>query len=475
MLTKNNKTIAIVGGGPAALFMYKRLIESGNTNLTITIFERKNKLGSGMPYSPEGASSEHVTNVSGNEIPNIVNSVPDWLQSTHNEIQRKFNITPENFNDLKVMPRLLFGEYLSNQFELLKSESDKRGIITDIHLDTLIIDIKDDPSTKKAATFTSTGSSALFDHVIICTGHYWPKVNEGATQGWFDSPYPPAKLSGILNHPVAIKGAALTAIDAIRTLARQNGFFTETANNMLEYTLHEHCREFKLVLHSIDGLLPSIRFHLNDPHLSPGNTEWTEEEIYQVMEANDGFIPLDYIFERNFKAPLLKGDPVFYQEIKDMLLDEFVEHMMGLRNNANAFELFKEEYMEAERSIKTHKSVYWKERLSILSYALNYPAKHLSAEDMIRYKKILMPLISIVIAFVPQSSAKELLALYEAKVLTLLSVDKATKVEPAAEGGAYYLYNDENGSGAKVWYKTFIDGTGQKPINYDNFLFVGLK
>lgn len=37
---------------------------------------------------------------------------------------------------------------------------------------------------------------------------------------------------------------------------------------------------------------------------------------------------------------------------------------------------------------------------------MNYPAKHFSAEDMLRLQKTLMLLIAVVIAFVPQSSAK---------------------------------------------------------------------
>ncbi|RFZ90218.1 hypothetical protein D0C36_22870 [Mucilaginibacter conchicola] len=35
--------------------MFKRLIESANTNLDITISERKNKLVPRMPYSSDGA------------------------------------------------------------------------------------------------------------------------------------------------------------------------------------------------------------------------------------------------------------------------------------------------------------------------------------------------------------------------------------------------------------------------------------
>lgn len=68
------KRIAIIGGGPSGLFMYKRLIES-NQEFEITIFEKKQKLGIGMPYGDKGANLEHITNVSENEIPILVTSI----------------------------------------------------------------------------------------------------------------------------------------------------------------------------------------------------------------------------------------------------------------------------------------------------------------------------------------------------------------------------------------------------------------
>jgi predicted nucleic acid-binding protein len=73
--------------------------------------------------------------------------------------------------------------------------------------------------------------------------------------------------------------------------------------------------------------------------------------------------------------------------MKDMGMEDFVDAMMALREQADPFELMKVEYEEAERSIKKHESVYWKEMLGVLSFAMNYPAKHFSAEDMQRLQK----------------------------------------------------------------------------------------
>ncbi|RYG41417.1 MAG: hypothetical protein EOO01_25195, partial [Chitinophagaceae bacterium] len=88
------------------------------------------------------------------------------------------------------------------------------------------------------------GTNYSFDHVIISTGHRWPKAHENKVQGWFDSPYPPSKLAGKHNYPVAIKGASLTAIDAIRTLTRSNGQYKKTDKG-LHYQLNDDSKEFR--------------------------------------------------------------------------------------------------------------------------------------------------------------------------------------------------------------------------------------
>jgi hypothetical protein len=196
--------------------------------------------------------------------------------------------------------------------------------------------------------------------------------------------------------------------------------------------------------------------------------------VYESKASNGGFIPLDYIFQRIFKQPIKDHNPEFYEEIKDLCIEAFVDRMMSLRERLDAFELLKGELAEADRSIKRHQSVLWKEMLGSFSYAMNYPAKYLSAEDMMRLKKTLMPLISIVIAYVPQSSCRELLALHDAGVLSLVSVDKDSHAEPAKEGGAIYNFTDEEGNKQTVYYNMFIDAVGQPQFMFKGFPFEGL-
>ena len=89
---QNIKRVAIIGGGPSGLLMFKRFVEGGNKNFHIEVFERQQELGLGMPYGPEGASFEHITNVSGNEIPDLQKSLTTWIKELPGEVTSKYKI-----------------------------------------------------------------------------------------------------------------------------------------------------------------------------------------------------------------------------------------------------------------------------------------------------------------------------------------------------------------------------------------------
>ena len=470
---KAKRRIAIVGGGPSGLFLYKRLLETGNSNFEVEIFEKKAVLGAGMPYSTEGANDEHVTNISDNETPELVTSIGEWLQTVPQELLERFDIKIENFNEYKVLPRLLFGYYLTAQFDLLQEIAVKMGIETLVRYETPVVDIDYDQENK--IVWVATANEKIrFDDVVICTGHSWPSRFEGKFEGCFDSPYPPAKVALKVNHAVAVRGASLTAVDAIRTLARENGAFHKEENGSFTYTLNEESKDLKIVMHSRGGLLPAVRFHLEDSHLS-NDSLLTEDEINVHKKGNGGFLSLDYLFQKDFKDIFRDKDPEFHAKIKDLSIEEFVDEMMDLRLTLDPFLLLKAEYTEAEKSIKRHQSIYWKEMLAVLSFAMNHPAKYFSAEDMQRLQKVLMPLISIVIAFVPQASCVELMALYHAGILSIQAVGFDSEVVPQEQGGIVYKFMDDNKKPQSVYYKTFIDCVGQPHLSYEDFPFASLK
>lgn len=336
--------IAILGGGPSALFMFKRLLESGRKDIAVTIFEKGNALGCGMPYSHDGSADEHITNVSGNEIPEIVNDVADWVRSVPKDTLDKYHIDAERFNDYKVLPRLLFGQFLCDQFTSLLKSAKTEGVNTEVLYNTTIDDILDQPDTQQVKVIAAE-KEYLFDRIVICTGHLWPKHHEGKQAGWFDSPYPPEKISIKANFPVAIRGASLTAIDAIRTLARHNGEFVKSDKGKLEYQLNNDSPEFRLIMHSRNGLLPAVRFHLEDTHLGKDSV-LDIGIIREQQNMNEGFLPLDFVFDENFKKGIREHDPACYEEIKDLSMEAFVDKVMSERENEDPFALLKKNMLK---------------------------------------------------------------------------------------------------------------------------------
>ncbi len=468
-----SRKIALIGGGPAALFMYKKLTETNSEEeIEIIIYEKSNQLGAGMPYSNCGAMQEHITNVSGNELPNLPQSMKEWVAIAEPCMLKPFNINNENFNDFKVVPRLLFGIYLQQQFELLIKQSKLKSIKTIVWYGTMVTDIVYDAINGLSKIIDDRQKNTLVNDVIICTGHVWPKTYEGKIDGWFDSPYPPQKLKQIYNAPVAIKGASLTAIDAIKTMAHANGNFMHNEDNSYTYRLNKESKGFSIVLHSLNGYLPSVRFHLEDTHLTPKNFI-EEKQVPALKEQFGGYIPLDFIYKTNFLEPIKTQDAALYNIIKDLSIEEFVAYMFANREDMDGFDLLKQEYKEAEESIANRKSIIWKETLGALSYAMNYPAKYMSAEDMLRLKKILMPLVSLIIAYVPQSSCRELLALHDAGVLSLRAVNENSDVMPNETTGADYRYNKNEDK--KIYFKTFVNAIGQAPMQFNDFPFESLK
>ncbi|MGE8301842.1 MAG: FAD/NAD(P)-binding protein [Sphingobacterium paramultivorum] len=470
---QQNIHVAIIGGGPSGLFMYKRLVEKNIAGLKVSIFESRKQLGAGMPYSYEGATPEHLTNVSDHEIPALVSTIEDYVQSLSETTLRSYGIDVDDFNRYKVVPRLLLGRYLSEQFMLLKRMADEKGIETQIHLGSQVSDIIDLDSQMQVKIMVGSTDTYIVDKVIICTGHKWPTRYEGNVEHYFESPYPPSKLALKTNHAVGIRGASLTAIDAIRTLARHNGSFEVLETGELRYQIDPGSENFKLLMHTRSGLLPAIRFHQEEPFLA-NKLLISEEELMLNRLENEGFVSLDFLFDRNFKAQFKEKDPDFYAIVEKLSLEDFVEAVLSLREQKDAFEGFRQEHEQALKSIRRRQSIYWKEVLSALSFTLNYPAKYMSAEDMLRLKKVLMPLISIVIAFVPQSSSRELLALHDAGRLDVVNVGTDSRVEPASDRGANYFYTDESGIEVKTHYKTFVDCVGQRPLDFEEFTFKSL-
>lgn len=85
-----------------------------------------------------------------------------------------------------------------------------------------------------------------------------------------------------------------------------------------------------------------------------------------------------------------------------------------------------------------------------------------------------MPLIAIVIAYIPQSSCEEFMALHDAGLLTLVDVGNESVIEPNKLGGATYYYSGDKTDLHAQHFDLFIDCAGQPHLSFEDFPFKGL-
>ena len=102
----------------------------------------------------------------------------------------------------------------------------------------------------------------------------------------------------------------LTAVDAVRTLARHNGKFIKDKDDQVLFKLADNNSKFKMIMHTRGGLLPAIRFHLEDTSLGK-DAVLSHEAIENNRAKNDGFLSLDFVFENQFKQPIKDKTPGF--------------------------------------------------------------------------------------------------------------------------------------------------------------------
>eukprot|EP00742_Colponemidia_sp_Colp-10_P022785 GILJ01027002.1.p1 GENE.GILJ01027002.1~~GILJ01027002.1.p1 ORF type:complete len:216 (+),score=11.35 GILJ01027002.1:239-886(+) len=151
----------------------------------------------------------------------------EWInKAAPKHLLDHLHVDVHHFNAYKVLPRLLLGEYLSYEFGLLFKEGENANIATSVHLNTEVTDVKPAKEAGTRLHVISSGSPETadipFDQVVICSGHNWPKSLDAKVPGFYYKPYPTSMLQLHFHDPIALKGSSLTAVDAIRTIARSN-------------------------------------------------------------------------------------------------------------------------------------------------------------------------------------------------------------------------------------------------------------
>lgn len=204
--------VAIVGGGISGSTILRKLIESGIEDLSIDIYELRDKLVVGFPYdddSPSAIMNEHAIDLS------IYRENPDDFYNWLKEHSANW-ADPDAF-----VPRNIYGDYLHDRL-IAYYDYDQVNIIRQEVVD---MESKDGTYRLQTADAAWLGN---YDAVFYALGHppYADHYQLEGLDNYIHNPYPiHEKLQQIQAGPrIAIIGSGLTALDILNYLMKNSSF-----------------------------------------------------------------------------------------------------------------------------------------------------------------------------------------------------------------------------------------------------------
>ena len=477
---KNN--LAIIGSGATAIYVLKHLLDSVKTikqNVdTITIFEKSEILGMGMPYSPENTDLFNLANISSEEIPELPQSLGNWLREQTAETLNELNINAKSISDSEVYSRLALGRFFHAQYLILLNKLKDQGITVEEKQGHEVTDLKSVANKSYTLLEDSKGMEYKFSKVIIAMGHSWDEP-DNPKKGYYASPWPIKKIipqkDKFYNFTIGILGASLSAFDVVTSLAHRHGQFTEK-NGKVIFEKNKKAPLFKMMLHSSEGLLPHLQYEQNKPkriiyrHV-------TKEKLLSLIDK-DGFLPLKIYFDKVCRPALIKafkkdGMLNLAENLKDTSFDfkDFISVMSAKHEYVNSFKGMEKELIIATDLVENNNPISWMEILDDLMYCLNFHAELLSAEDQIFIREEVMSFLMNVIAALPLSSAKILIALHNAGCIDLTEGKVEVIEKESTAKDTLIEIQQEDKSKKQIAYQLFVNCTGQKNLDLVDYPF----
>ncbi len=480
----SRQRLAIIGSGPSAIYLLKHLLDEAPVLIqyihTISIFEKGPILGMGMPYNPRMTDRYNMSNIASEELPELPVTFVDWLRGNDRSFLSEMGIEDAEISESAVYPRLALGRYFEAQYRTILAGLDEAGFEIREIPSCEIADICRVPLTNEVLLKATGGEKHGCDRVVIATGHFWVDEDK-PMEGFYASPWPISKLlpeeGQFHDFTVGTLGASLSAFDVISSLAHRHGKFSEVAGK-LEFHAFPGTENFRIVMHSAEGLLPHLQFDQEEP-LREIYRHAGRDEILALADEG-GFLRLATYFDRVCRPALCKAfardgmaEMVSLLEDRDFGYPEFVKMMTREHAYQNAFEGMRQEMSEARRSVLEHRPIHWKEVIDDLIYTLNFHAELMPAEDHVALRSVVMPFLMNVVAAMPLGSGDILLALYDAGKLDLVA-GKVEIMEKAGNNGDTTIQVENGGEMQTISYRMFVDCSGQKPLELEDYPFQGL-
>ena len=306
---------------------------------------------------------------------------------------------------------------------------------------------------------------ALFDHVVLATGHQWPAQQE-VRPGYYVTPWPIEALAQTSPVAVGIRGSSLTAVDVAVVLANQHGAFVEDQDG-LTYRPNPGTEGFKLTMMSRKGLLPEADFYFPVPHAPLSIcTEAAVEAL--IARGSEGL--LDQAFEL-FWRELGETDPAYVGTLAFAATPEaFGEAYFAERTEGDPFDRAASNLIEARHNHEQAITVPWRDAILRMHEVVAAIVPHLTDRDFDRFNRHLKPVFVDNYASVPHVSIERMLALHAAGKLGLLALGDDYRLDTHRPEGGVVL----DLHGQRRHLPVFIEATGQRPLSAIQFPFLSL-
>jgi len=470
--SSHSKSVAVIGCGPTALYFLKHVVDNPSRGLAITFFSASETLGAGMPYNAAWVGEDTLANIACEEIPDLEMAPDEWFRNQSDDWLHEHRLNQHLIGPGFIPSRHLLGQYFEKQFDTLLSSASNMGISIRCLRQVTVTDIVPAEAGMTIVFRQAEAENWLkFDYVVMATGHTW-SADDISKPRYLTSPWPIEKLEKTEGQKIGLIGTSLSAVDACLTLARKNGIFTRDFDGRLQYLLSDDAPNFRIVMHSRRGLLPPVRVHFEYPRFEL-YSYISKSDIQMHIKENGGNLSLDFLFERVLKVVMKEKSPELYALIAAMDFETFVEFIQERRKSKEPFTYLREEYEVSVASIREKTPIFWKEVLDDMSYTLNFHIRYLKPADVLRVHKQLMPLLTYLVAVLPQQSCEQILALSEANCLSVIRIgDDLTITDGVDEAEARIVFSDvQTGQRVSLAYDIVVDCRGQKSIDLDDFPF----
>jgi uncharacterized NAD(P)/FAD-binding protein YdhS len=458
------KRIAIVGAGPTGIYTLKYLLES-EVPLWITLFEREDEAGVGMPYSDEDTGRMMLANIASIEIPPVMVPLVDWIRSRTDEFLSHYGLERERVTDRQFLPRIVLGEYFRDQFLELVRLGRSRGHMVEVRESSEVCDVEALQSGVRLRV-NNDEDPLDFDLCAIVTGHVWPEDHDPHDQ-YYPSPWSGLISATIPAAAVGIMGTSLSAIDAAMAVVARHGEFAEVEDGSLRYDLDEESKGLSIALMSRSGILPEADFYCPLPY-EPMRVA-TEDALERVVSQGPNGL-LDRVFDL-VAEEISVSDPVWAARVSLSTLDadSFASAYFADRMMHDAFHWAEYNLAEVERNKRDRHTVPWRYAILRLHEIVQEIVPHLDADDRERFDSGLCKVFVDNYAAIPSESVRRLLALRDAGLIDVIALGDDYQMEK--QGDRVTIATDQR----VLAFEVFIDARGQKPLGTKDLPFPTLR